>query len=97
MSVFFCRKEVNMAKFLVTYDLKTPGQNYSNLYRAIMNLGDWRHGMQNTWFVETSLSANAVLNQLIPYADANDILFVVQVENWWSLRLPEAQWLKGEE
>lgn len=29
--------------FLITYDLKEPGQDYSELYEAIKGLGDWQH------------------------------------------------------
>ena len=28
---------------LITYDLKQPGRNYTDLYEAIKSLGDWQH------------------------------------------------------
>ena len=85
-----------MAKFLITYDLKRPGQNYPKLYESIKQLGPWIHGMQNTWFVETGRTSAAIRDILRQHVDANDILFVVKVEAWASLNLPEAGWLKSE-
>lgn len=36
---------------LITYDLKQPGRNYTDLYEAIKSLGDWQHPLESTWFV----------------------------------------------
>lgn len=42
-----------MRIYLITYDLKQIGQNYSELYNSIKSLGDWRHPMESVWFVAT--------------------------------------------
>lgn len=71
-----------MAKtFLVTYDLKKPGQNYSDLYDAIKNLGEWQHPLESTWAIKTgtSVSADTLYERLRPYIDDNDFLFIVEI------------------
>ena len=64
--------------FLITYDLKKPGQSYSELYEAIKNLGDWQHPLESMWMVKVndSTSAQDIYNTLRPQIDENDLLFI---------------------
>ena len=71
-----------MAKlFLITYDLKKPGQNYTELYDSIKGCGQWQHPMESTWVVKVSnlTSSNDIYNLLRPKIDDNDFLFVVEI------------------
>ncbi len=71
-----------MAKtFLITYDLKRPGQNYSDLYDAIKSEGDWQHPLESTWVVKTDnlVLANTIYEHLRPCIDENDSLFIVEI------------------
>ena len=71
-----------MAKlFLITYDLKKPGQNYNELYEAIKGCGEWQHALESTWAVKVSswVSADDVYNQLRPNIDDGDFLFIVDI------------------
>ena len=67
--------------FLVTYDLKIPGQNYSDLYDAIKSEGDWQHPLESTWVVKTDnlVLANTIYEHLRPCIDENDSLFIVEI------------------
>ena len=67
--------------FLVTYDLKRPGQNYSDLYDAIKSEGDWQHPLESIWAVKTgiSVSAGTLYKRLRPLIDENDSLFIVEI------------------
>ena len=67
--------------FLVTYDLKRPGQNYSDLYDAIKSEGDWQHPLESTWVVKTDnlVLANTIYEHLRPCIDENDSLFIVEI------------------
>lgn len=68
-----------MAKlYLVTYD-KNAGDDYTAVYDRIKQCGSVWHGMQNTWFVYTEMSAMDIANHLFPAIDRNDKLFVTQV------------------
>lgn len=71
-----------MAKtFLITYDLKRPGQNYSDLYDAIKSEGDWQHPLESIWAVKTgtSVSARTLYKRLRSYIDEKDYLFIVEI------------------
>ncbi len=79
--------------YLVTYDLKKPGQNYSTLYDAIKSLGSWWHYLDSTWLVDTNFySANSVSEKLTPHIDKNDNLLVIGVKNDYQGYLPEDAW-----
>lgn len=69
--------------FLITYDLKRPGQSYSELYEAIKNLGDWQHPLESTWMVKVSnfTFAQSIYEALRPQIDENDLLFIVDITN----------------
>ena len=85
--------------FLVTYDLKRPGQNYSDLYDAIKSEGDWQHPLESIWAVKTgtSVSARTLYKRLRSYIDEKDSLFIVEItdqdrQGW--LDKPFWTWLK---
>ncbi|MDE0581547.1 hypothetical protein ON064_00595 [Planococcus sp. A6] len=68
-----------MTVYLITYDLKSPGQDYSALYKAIKSLGDNRHDLESIWFVDTNLSAKEIYNVVYPVMDKNDNVFITKV------------------
>ena len=67
--------------FLITYDLKEPGQDYSELYEAIKGLGDRQHPLESMWMVKVNdfVGAQNVYNSLRPQIDENDLLFIVDI------------------
>ncbi len=67
--------------YLITYDLRFPGRDYTNLYNAIKDLGDWRHPMESTWFVHSTLRANEIYNRLCSNIDTNDRLLVIEINS----------------
>lgn len=85
-----------MAKYLITYDLNKPGQDYSGLYAAIQGLGLYKHPLDSTWFVKTSKTGENIRDALKQKIDGNDKLFVTEVSGWASFNLPDlAKWLNG--
>lgn len=76
-------------KYLVTYDLISPGQEYSDLYQAIRDFGEAKHGMQNTWFLKSESSATKIRDGLKVYVDKNDKIFVCAIGNWASFNIGE--------
>lgn len=71
-----------MQIFLITYDLKQIGQNYSGLYNTIKELGDWRHPMESVWFVAINshlINSTDIYEKLRMTVDKNDSIFVVNV------------------
>lgn len=71
-------------KYIVTYDLRKPVQNYEALISVLKKLPAV-HAMQSTWFVETSRSPQALYEYLEPFIDKNDLLFVCQIGDWYGL------------
>ena len=67
--------------FLVTYDLKRPEQNYSDLYDAIKSEGDWQHPLESTWMVKTNPDncANLIYKNIKPTMSEYESLFIVDI------------------
>ena len=68
--------------FLIAYDLKIPGQDYTKLYEGIKGLGEWFHPLESTWFVKINTpitTATDLNNKLHVLMDKNDSLFVVDI------------------
>ena len=68
--------------YVISYDLKRPGQDYDTLYEAIKGLGEWQHPLESTWLVYSSMSADEISSTLRAEGrmDENDLLFVCQLE-----------------
>jgi hypothetical protein len=76
----------------INYDLKKPGQNYEELYKAIKSCGVWWHHLGSTWLVDTSLTADGVWKRLSPHVDTNDFFLVIGVTQDYSGWLPQSAW-----
>lgn len=72
-----------MKLFSITYDLKLPGRNYSDLYDAIRDLGETQHPLESTWVVKVgdSITVDTVSEKLHSIIDERDSLFVVDITN----------------
>lgn len=68
-----------MRTLLISYDLASPGRNYTGLYETIKGLGAWCHYLQSTWIITTTIDPESVADQLRDQMDANDGLLVVQI------------------
>ncbi|MGI6521033.1 MAG: hypothetical protein ACOX2D_07840 [Fermentimonas sp.] len=83
--------------FLITYDLKHPERNYSELYEAIKNLGEWWHPLESTWVVKTpedETSSSIIYNKLRDKMAYNDGLFIIRIHNNEDYQgwLPQSFW-----
>jgi hypothetical protein len=79
--------ECKMKKFLITYDLIRPGQDYTNLIEVIKRLGiTWAHPQLSVWIVRTNFTAVNIRDTLLPFLDSNDKLLVCELgaEAAWS-------------
>ena len=58
--------------YLITYDLRVPGQNYSDLIKEIKAIANgWAKPCESTWIVKSSLTSEAIVNRLTAI-DATD-------------------------
>lgn len=88
-----------MSVLLVTYDLKKPGQNYSEFYKVIKNY-DWARLSESSYAINTYDSPDTVYAKLKPHMDSNDNVYIVtlvrpysgfgpeEVNKWLEARLP---------
>lgn len=67
-----------MSVFLISYDLRSPGRDYKNLYDGIRRLGKSVRTLESVWVVHSSSSVTAVRDALARHMDKNDGLLVVQ-------------------
>jgi hypothetical protein len=74
--------------YLITYDLRVPGRDYTPLYNAIKKYEDWQHPVESTWFISSNHQANDIYNYLFSFIDSNDRLLVIQVD-----RINKQGWL----
>jgi hypothetical protein len=74
-----------MSKYIVTYDLRKPGQNYDALIAAIKKY-TWAKVTESSWFIKTSDSASVVRDNLTRHIDSGDRLMVAALTG-------EAAWL----
>ena len=68
-----------MAVLLVTYDLNTPGKDYNDLLKKIKGY-DWARLSESSYAISTSASPQAVFDQLKPYLDRNDYIYIITLK-----------------
>lgn len=67
--------------FLISYDLKRPGQSYADLYEAIKRVGDSRHILESVWLVKVddATMARDVYRAIRPHIIDTERLFIIEV------------------
>ena len=70
-----------MACYLITYDLDRPGQNYHPVVTALQQAGGVRV-LLSTWLIVSNEGAGQIRDRYRRHIDANDRLFVTDVNNW---------------
>lgn len=79
-----------MAKNLfVSYDLRSPGQNYHKIIEAIKSLGAWAKVQDSLWYVSSQSNAETAAKHIRLAMDANDSLIVINLTDndayWFNL------------
>lgn len=86
-----------MQVYSISYDLNSPGQNYTGLFIEIKSLGSWWHCLDSSWLVATNLSAVHIRDRLITKIDKNDKLLVACLSGeaaWQGFEKQCSEWLK---
>jgi hypothetical protein len=87
-----------MTVYTISYDLSSPGHDYSILVEHIKGLGAWWHYLDSTWIVDTEMSAAEIRDRLSRYIDANDELLVAKLAGeaaWTGFDKKSSDWLKS--
>lgn len=83
--------------YLISYDLRRPGQSYTSLYDSIKKMGQWTKPLESVWLVDTNLHAQSISERLMPHIDQNDSLLVAELgrdrQGWLSRDV--WNWLNG--
>jgi len=66
--------------YIVTYDLNTTGQRYTDLITAIKKM-DYCPLLKSAWLVKSSSSAKQIYDYLLPIIDSNDHLLVAEINS----------------
>ena len=86
-----------MNTFLIGYDLKRPGQNYTSLVAALKAYGTWWHNLDSTWILKTNSSVIQVRDALLAHIDRNDRLLVIDITSrgaaWYGFDKAAQDWL----
>lgn len=77
---------------LITYDLRRPGQQYTQLYEEIKKAGTWWHHLESTWIIETQLTPKQWYERLAPHIDRNDNLIVFEITREYYGWAPQDAW-----
>lgn len=81
-----------VAVYLISYDLKTPGKDYQDLYDAIKSCGAWRHYLDSTWLLTTYKPAKDIFEILQPHLDTSDHILIVRLASESCGWLPREAW-----
>lgn len=68
--------------YMITYDLNSTGQRYSELISAIKGAsnGCWCTYWKSSYLIQSPLSPSQITDRLKPYLDSNDRLLVIEVK-----------------
>ena len=65
----------------ISYDLNSPGQDYTSVINKIQNLGSWAKIQKSHFYVKSSLTAIEARDVVWSVMDSNDSLMVVDATN----------------
>lgn len=77
---------------LITYELTKPEEEYTNFYNSLNKLGEGRHYLPFTWFVNTEDTPQQIKKVLEGYLNPDDKLFIVKISSDYTGCLPERVW-----
>jgi len=79
--------------YLVNYDLKVPGRDYTKLYETLKATHGWWHYLESTWILHTTEPLVNVRQRIQAVLDTNDRFIIVDItgkarDGW----LPKDAW-----
>ena len=83
--------------YMVSYDLNTPGKDYSRLFEVLKSSEGWWHYLESTWILYTRKSVQSWTDKIRQAIDANDTFIIVDITgqeiNGW-LQKKAWEWIK---
>ena len=78
--------------YVVSYDLRKPGQDYKGLFNELQASPNWWHYLESTWLIATSEDANQLYNRLASHLDQGDSILIIQAGTAMQGWLPREAW-----
>jgi hypothetical protein len=75
---FLKRRGYSVSALLVTYDLKKPGQDYTDLLKTIKSY-PWARLSESSYAIRSDESPETVYAKLNPFLDANDFIYIINL------------------
>lgn len=72
-----------MKKYVISYDLDSPGQDYARIWKELNRLGAKRV-LYSQWVMKSNNSAGQLRDYFKDFIDTNDRLLVVSLEDDWA-------------
>ena len=85
---------------LITYNLKSPGKDYSQFYELIKSASSWFHYIDSTFIIQTNKSAKEWgddLHEKMEYGDRILVVDITKKDRWGWLPKEAWEWLKDKE
>lgn len=84
-----------MAVYLVTYDLRRPGKDYSAVH-AFLKQFTYCKDLESVWLLDTQWTAQQIRDGLNQRIDNNDKTFVVRLmQDWAAYNYGCSDWLNS--
>lgn len=78
-----------MPTYLITYDIRPPGQNYDKIYEYI-KAHPYAHVGTSTWLIDSIKSVNQISDDIGRITDGNDAYYVFTINGLYAGRGPQA-------
>ena len=84
-----------MSALLITYDLKKPGQDYSDFYKIIKSYS-WARLSESSYAIATTEIPKSIYEKPTPHIDKNDQVYLITLTSpYWGSEPQEVNdWLK---
>lgn len=84
-----------MRTYLIAYDLANPALNKHAVAQSIMAAGErWARPLENTWYVTSDASENAIAERLAGLLDYDDGLLIQSVDDAAVLTNTSLRWFR---
>ncbi len=78
--------------YVVSYDLRKPGQDYKGLFDELQASATWWHFLESTWLIATSEGASELYDRLRMHLDQGDSILIIQAGTDMQGWLPKEAW-----
>lgn len=89
-----------MYTYLISYDLRRPGKDYTQLHTHLKSYSDWAKPLESVWLIKSSFSCEQLRNTVQTHMDGNDMILVVDVTKqsaaWDNLATDISAWIKSK-